>query len=113
MDGDLRLIYLCLLFVFFHHASVSHGIDLLVPNSKSFRVLATARGDGAARTHGWLWLPPASPKQIILHLRRTCSASADRFLTLLCGDLSPDLYIYGFLQQERAHNKGHRGYGHG
>src|SRR6266481_5234018 len=33
MDGDLRLVDLCLLFFFFHYANVNHGLDLLISKS--------------------------------------------------------------------------------
>ena len=38
MDGDLRLIDLCLLLFFFHYASVSHGMDLLDFSIESLKV---------------------------------------------------------------------------
>src|SRR5438270_320454 len=85
MDSDLRLVDLCLLFFFFHYASVSHGMDLLISQSNRSNSHRPA-GIGPQRTNGWQRLPPASPKQIILHLpTHSCARGGTR--ASICGCL--------------------------
>lgn len=53
-------------------------MDLLDFSIESLKV-AQPLGVGRNEPDGWLRLPPASPKQIILHPHGTCSASAGSF----------------------------------
>src|SRR5438270_739406 len=116
MDSDLRLVDLCLLFFFFHYASVSHGMDLLISQSNRSNSHSPQGLGRNELTGGNGYHPPVRNRLSYTYQRTRAQGGAQEHLSADASsrrsrsrDLGPDLHIPRVPQGDTADNEGNSG----